>query len=132
MKGTIKWDWVFWQVVAPLFTPIAISLAVVFYAQLGPHPYPIKWDIVADAPPWALIFFCLTLIGAALHDLWPEKQHDRLAFILLVLGFFLAILAGKMVDWRQTESNFTPGAPLYLTTGVFLFVSIGLCHRAAK
>jgi mannose/fructose/N-acetylgalactosamine-specific phosphotransferase system component IID len=127
----MKWDWLCWQVLAPLFTPIAISLAVVLFDQIGPHPYPIKWNIVTDTPPWALIFFCLTLIGAALHDISAGKQNNGLFWMLIVLGIFVAIFAAEMVKWRQTEKDFEPGLPLYYAAFVFFLVSIGLCQQAA-
>jgi hypothetical protein len=131
-EGGMKWDWVLWQVVAPLFTPVVISVAAVFFSELGPHPYPIKWDILADTSPWALAFFSLTLIGSALHDLWLGNPRSPLVGFLMVVGLFVAIFASYLVYWRQTESDFTPGAPIYYTMVVFFFGSIGLCHEAAR
>jgi hypothetical protein len=72
----IKWEWAFWQVGAPLGTPILFSLAGALLWELGPQPFTIKWDLILDASPWALSFFSLTLIGAALHDLWIAKSRS--------------------------------------------------------
>jgi len=130
MKSKIKRDWVFWQVVATICTPVVFSLAAVFFSELGPHPYPIKWEIIADTSPWVFAFFCLTLIGSALHDLIDWKS--KLGGMLILLGGFIGIFSSYLVYWRETEANFSPGAGVYYVTVVFFLVSIGLCHEAAR
>ena len=38
----------------------------------GRPDFSLKWDVILDVTPWALIFYSITLIGAALNDLMPD------------------------------------------------------------
>jgi hypothetical protein len=59
---TWQWDWITWQVLAPILGPILISSVVVLLWQTGTRNFPIKWGIVVDVTPWALTFYCITLL----------------------------------------------------------------------
>jgi hypothetical protein len=134
MKGKIKREWAFWQVVAPLGTPIFFSFLAVLFWELGPQPFTIKWDLILDSSPWALSFFSLTLIGAALHDLSIAKRLGirGLGGILGVIGVFIGFFANDLVVWRQTIPNYAPELPIYCVAIFVLAVSIYFCHKAAN
>jgi len=125
--------WIIWQVLAPIFGPMAMSVIVVLAWRSGQPQFPINWYlIVEDITPWALTFYCITLIGATMDDLWPElQQHPGLGLSLIMVALAVALYASFIVIWRH-DRNFTPGVPVYVVTFLLLTLSIVLCHEGAK
>ena len=70
--ATLKWKWILWQVVVPILGPIAISIVAVVLWWTGRTDFRIHWGLIVDITPWALTFYAVTLIGAALNDLIPD------------------------------------------------------------
>jgi hypothetical protein len=128
----MKWHWILWQVLAPIFGPIAISIGVVLLWQTGNPNFRISWPIILDVSPWALTFYCFTLIGTTMNDLWPNfKDRPILVIGLIVVALMVAIYASFMVIWRH-DPNFRPGTNVYVVTFIFLGISIPLCYAGAK
>ncbi len=126
----MKWDWIFWQVVAPLFGPVFVSAIVVLFWSSGQPQFSINWHlVVGEVTPWAVIFYCMTLIGASMHNLWPRLHlRPALGTFLIVLAIGVALYAGMIVIWRH-DPTFTPGLRVYLVTGVLWAASVYLCHK---
>jgi hypothetical protein len=128
---TWQWDWLGWQVVTPILGPILVSAAVVSLWQMGPRSFPIDWSIVCDdVSPWALSFYCVTLICVTMHDFWPEiSKHPVLGGAMIVVAFAVAVYASFIVVWRH-DTTFHPGTKLWQIAFVFLVTVVALCHRA--
>lgn len=94
--------------------------------------FPIDWNIIIDVSPWALTFYCITLIGATMNDLWPELgNRPGLGVSLMMAAVAVALYAAFIVIWRHNP-EFTPGTPVYVVTFILLLISIVLCHRGAR
>jgi MFS superfamily sulfate permease-like transporter len=126
------WKWILWQVAAPLLGPIIVSLLVVLAWHTGKPGFRMQWSIVLDVSPWALTFYAMTLIGATMNDFWPKMQgHAVLGISLFTVATAVALYASFIVVWRH-DPDFKVGTPVYGVTLFLLFLSIVLCHQAAK
>ena len=128
---TWQWDWLGWQVFAPICVPSAISAAVVWLWQMGPSSFPIDWAIVFDdVSPWALAFYCFTLICVTMHDFWPKlPKHPALGFGLIVAAISVAVYASFIVIWRH-DHKFHAGTTLWQMTFILLAAVVFLCRLA--
>ena len=126
-----QWDWLGWQVFAPILGPIAVSATVVGLWQMGVSSFKIDWAIVCDdVSPWALSFYCVTLVCVTMHDFWPKlPTHPVLGVSLILAAFSVAIYASFIVIWRH-NSTFHPGTKLWQMAFIFLAAVVWLCHRA--
>jgi hypothetical protein len=130
--ATWHWKWIIWQVVIPLAGPVLISAGVVCLWQLGDDAFRINWHIVLDVSPWALTFFCMTLIGAAMSDLWPKiSNHAMLVLCLFAIFFTTAIYASFIVIWRH-RPGFEPGTAVYVFAFFLVALSVIFCHVASE
>jgi len=128
----MKWKWILWQVLVPIFGPIIISAIVVLAWWTGQPQFPINWRIIVDVTPWALTFYCITLIGATMNDLWADLlAHPALGLSLMMVALAVALYAAFIVIWRHNPA-FVPGTPVYVSTFILLGISIVLCHQGAK
>lgn len=128
----VDWKWVFWQVLAPLVGPIAISAIVAMLWWTGDKHFKINWLlIVEDVTPWAITFYAITPIGATMNDFWPKlPQHPVLGVALILSAFAAAVYGAFIVIWRH-DSGFSPGTGVYAVTFILLIISVGLCYRGA-
>lgn len=128
-----QWDWLGWQVIAPIFGPIAVSTLVVALWQTGVSNFKIDWYIVCDdVSPWALSFYCVTLICVTMHDFWPRlPDHPVLGVGLILAAFSAAIYASFIVIWRH-DPTFHAGTKLWQMTFIFLVAVVFLCHTAVR
>jgi hypothetical protein len=127
-----EWKWIFWQVIVPIFGPITISAAVVLAWWSGEQKFLINWHIIVDVSPWALTFYCITLIGATMNDLWPNlSAHPALGVALIIVALAVALYASFIVIWRH-DPTFSPGTSVYVVTFMLLAISIPLCHEGTK
>ena len=127
-----KWDWICWQVIAPIFGPIVISAIVVLAWQSGEPKFVINWHIILDVSPWTLTFYCITLIGASINALWPNlSDHPALVGSLMLVAIAVALYASFIVIWRH-DPAFSPGTPVYIVTFILLAISIPLCYKGAN
>jgi hypothetical protein len=125
------WGWLGWQVFAPILGPIAVSAIVVALWQLGANNFKIDWYIVCDdISPWALSFYCVTLVCVTMHDFWPRlPTHPVLGVSLILAAFAVAIYASFIVIWRH-DPTFHAGTKLWQMAFIFLIAVVGLCHGA--
>jgi hypothetical protein len=126
----MKWEWLLWQVAVPILGPIAISAIGVLLWSTGQPRFSINWHLViGEVTPWALTFYCMTLIGASMHSLLPTiAQRRALGWALISAAAGVAIYAAMIVVWRH-DPTFTPGGPVYMVTGGLLVLSVYLCHK---
>jgi hypothetical protein len=128
----LKWKWLLWQVFVPLGGPIIVSALVAFAWQSGQPQFPINWSIILDVTPWAMTFYCLTLIGATMNELWPQlSSRPVLGLALMITGLLVCVYGAFIVIWRH-DPDFEPPATVYIYTVVLLAISVGLCHHAAR
>lgn len=128
-----RWKWLFWQVLAPIFGPILISILVVLLWSTGQPAFQVKWGIIVDdVSPWALTFYTITLIGATMDDFWPKLgDHRMLGAGMIGTAIAVSLYASFIVVWRH-DPKFVVGTPIYAVTLLLLFLSIVLCHQATK
>ena len=126
-----QWDWLGWQVFTPILGPIAVSAIVALLWEIGVSSFKIDWTIVCDdVSPWALSFYCVTLICVTMHDFWPRMSTHPVLFVSLILvAFSVAIYASFIVIWRH-DPTFHAGTKLWQMAFVFLVAVVSLCHRA--
>jgi hypothetical protein len=107
------------------------ALAAVLWWTGNPQ-FKIDWRIIADISPWALVFYAITLIGAALNDLMPEfSSRPGVGTSLILAAIAVSLYAGFIVVWRH-DDKFAPGAGVWVVTIILLAISIGLCHNEAE
>jgi hypothetical protein len=127
----MKWNWLLWQVLVPLLSPIVFSTIFVFLWSTGQPKFVINWHIIADVSPWALTFYCFALIGSSMKELWPKiSNHTVLGLFLFIDAIAVALYAAFMVIWRH-DPSFTPGPPVYFVAILLLAETVVLCHQAA-
>jgi hypothetical protein len=128
----MNWNWLFWQVAAPLLGPILLSAIVALFWWTGVQGFLIEWHVVLDLSPWAMTFFGLTLLSATMSNLWEKwRDHPVLFLSLLMTSFAIALYASFIVIWRH-DPHFTPGRAVYTVCGILLVLCIYLCHRATR
>jgi hypothetical protein len=116
----------------PLAGPIVISAIAATLWWSGRPDFHLNWRVIIDVTPWALIFYCITLIGAALNDLVPEfSERPGIGVGLIIAALAVSLYGGFIVIWRHDEP-FTIPISVWITTFVFLAISIGLCHSEAE
>ena len=126
------WDWFFWQVFLPIAGPIVVSAGIVGLWQQGPWPVPeIDWKIVFDdMSPWALSFYCVTLICVTMHEFWSRlSSHPVLGWGLIGVGVIVVVYAAIIVLFRHAP-HYEVGTRLWQITFVFLVAVVYLCHSA--
>jgi len=127
-----NWSWILWQVMAPLFGPIAVSILAVLAWQSGNPQFAINWDLMVDLTPWALTVYAMTLIGATVNDLWPKiSTHPALGGSLMTIALMACCYDAMMVIWRH-NTPFTSGIPVWIVTSFFVAITIPCCHHASK
>jgi uncharacterized membrane protein len=109
-----------------------ISGIVVFFWWTLKSGFAPSWHVIADITPWALTFYCITLIGATMNDLWGDYQKRPELFVGLLLTAAGVIVYYSLIVILRHEPSFVPGTAAYVATFILLAVSIGLCYRAAK
>jgi hypothetical protein len=109
-----------------------MSVIFVYLWESGQPGFVIRWPIIVDVSPWALIFYSMTLIGATMHDFSPKfSDHQALGYSLIATAIAVVLYAGFIVIWRH-DPKWNPGVAVYSVTGGLLLASIGLCHQGAK
>jgi hypothetical protein len=104
----MNWNWLFWQVAAPLLGPIVLSAIVALFWWTGVQGFLIEWHVVLDLSPWAMTFFGLTLLSATMSDLWKKwRDHPALFLSLLMTSFAIALYASFIVISRH-DAHFSP------------------------
>ena len=132
INWNLQWKWIIWQVAVPILSPIGMSVIFVYLWESGQPGFVIRWPIIIDISPWALIFYSMTLIGAAMHDFSPKfPDHQALGYSLIATAIAVVLYAGFIVIWRH-DPKWNPGVAVYSVTGGLLLASIGLCHQGAK
>jgi hypothetical protein len=130
--ATLKWKWILWQVVVPILGPIAISTVAVVLWWTGRTDFQIHWRLIVDITPWALTFYAVTLIGAALNDLIPDfSRRPGIGFSLILAALAVSLYAAFIVIWRH-ENDFSVGPRIWVATIILLAISVGLCYNEAK
>jgi hypothetical protein len=126
----MKWQWFLWQVVAPLAGPVVMSAIVVLLWSTGQPQFPINWTlVVGEMTPWALTFYCITLIGASMYNLLPTiAQRPALGGGLMFAAIAVSLYAGMIVIWRH-DPTFNASVRVYAVTGGLLIFSVYLCHK---
>jgi len=121
-----------WQVIAPLFGPIVVSILAVLAWRSGNPQFTIDWHRMVDLTPWALTLYAMTLIGATMNDLWPRiSSHPALGGGLIAIAVVACGYDAMLVVWRQ-NTNFTPGIPVWIVTSLFVAITIPWCHHATR
>jgi len=127
----IKWKWILWQVAVPILGPVAMSALAAVLWWSGRPDFHIDWRIIIDISPWALTFYAITLIGAALNDLTPNfSDRPGIGVSLILAAVAVSLYGGFIVIWRH-DPKFTAGAGVWVVTFILLAISIGLCHNEA-
>lgn len=127
----LKWKWILWQVVVPIVGPIGMSALAAVLWWTGRPDFHIDWHVIVYISPWALIFYAITLIGAALNDLMPDfSNRPGIGVSLILAAVAVSLYAGFMVIWRH-EANFAAGTAVWVVTFILLAISVGLCHSEA-
>lgn len=129
---TLKWKWILWQVIVPIFGPIGISGIAAILWWTGNPDFRFDWNVIVDVTPWALIFYAITLIGAALNNIVPEfSDRPGMGFSLILAAVAVSLYGGFIVIWRHNH-QFSVGTGVWIATFILLAISIGLCHNEAE
>jgi len=125
-----NWNWLAWQVGAPLGGPVVLSAIFVLFWWTLKSGFAPRMEIVLDITPWAMTFYALTLIATALRELWPRySKHPALFVWLSILASMIIAYYAFMVIIRH-EETFVPAGSVYIVTTVLLLAAVFLCHRA--
>jgi hypothetical protein len=120
--------WLVWQVMVPLVGPVALSWLIILAWQTGNPDFTPRWSVILDVSPWALTFYAIALIGAALNELWPTiSVHPHLGGGLIFIATTVATYTAFMVIWRH-NSAFVPSRNIYIPSVFMLLITVALCH----
>ena len=109
LNWNLQWKWIIWQVAVPILSPIGMSVIFVYLWESGQPGFIIRWPIIIDVSPWALIFYSTTLIGATMHDFSPKfSDHQALGYSLIATAIAVVLYAGFIVIWRH-DPKWNPG-----------------------
>ncbi len=124
----MRWGWLAWQVLVPIFVPVFVSFLVVGAWATGQPNFSSNYSIILDISPWALTFYSLTLIGSTLNIFWDRiNSHPILGSATIITAGAVTVYASFMVVWRH-DPKFVAGNEVYSVTVILLVVTIILCH----
>lgn len=126
----LDWNWLWWQVGLPLFSPILLSAIFAFFWWSLADTFHPELKVLVDLTPWALATYSLTLVGSALRIFWPQfLTRSWLGVGLIVVAGADTIYYAFMVI-RRHDPAFAVSSSAYVVTGVLVSASILLCYRA--
>jgi hypothetical protein len=132
MRRGCNWHWIGWQVIVPLLGPTAISALAVFSWWTVEPAFSLDWHVLVDVSPWALTFYCVTLISATINDRSHRLESHKVVRVSLMVVAGAVAIYNAIVVIKRNDPHFTPGTSLYFFTLFLLAISIGLCHHASK